>query len=205
MRPDEFLDEGAWLLAGFALPEAEQLVAEVEKISAAAPFRHLTVPTGGTMSVAMTNCGRVGWFSDRRGYRYTRQDPLSDRDWPAMPDLFLALARRAGEHAGYKGFDPDACLINRYEPDAKMGLHQDRDEGDLTQPIVSVSLGVPAVFLWGGKKRADKTRRFAVEHGDVVVWGGPSRLVFHGVMPLKEAEHPLTGMLRYNLTFRSAL
>ena len=154
------------------------------------------------MSVAMTNCGRVGWVSDRRGYRYDPIDPDSGKAWPLMPESFLDLAARAAAEGGFANYDPDACLINRYAAGAKLGLHQDRDEEDPVSPIVSVSLGLPATFLWGGKKRGDAVRRFRLESGDVVVWGGPARFTYHGVAPLKPGEHPLTGTVRLNLTFR---
>jgi len=154
------------------------------------------------MSVAMTNCGRLGWVSDRRGYRYDPVDPDSGRTWPELPPVFLELAVNAAAEAGFPGYDPDACLINRYRAGAKLGMHQDRDEDDQWAPIVSVSLGLPAVFLWGGKKRADPVRRLRVENGDVAVWGGPARFVYHGVAPLKAGDHPLTGNVRLNLTFR---
>lgn len=201
----ETLADGAVLLRGFAGAEAPALLAEIAAIAEAAPFRHLITPGGFRMSVAMTNCGAVGWISDRRGYRYGVDDPETGRPWPAMPPLFRALADRAAQAAGFPGFEPEACLINRYAPGARLTLHQDRDEGNLSHPIVSVSLGVPATFLFGGLDRKDKPRRFRVEHGDVAVWGGPSRLAFHGVDALKPGHHPLTGELRYNLTFRKAL
>lgn len=198
------LDVGAVVLGGFAFAEAEALLAEIKRISDAAPFRHLVTPGGKSMSVAMTNCGTFGWVSDRRGYRYESHDPFSGKPWPAMPALFQKLAREAAESAGYAGFTPEACLINRYAPGSRLTLHQDRDEAQYDQPIVSVSLGVPATFLWGGTERRDRTRRVPLQHGDVVVWGGPSRLHFHGIADLKQSEHPLTGALRYNLTFRQA-
>jgi len=201
-RSVEQLEEGAVLLRGFASGEAAELVEEVERIAAAAPFRHLVTPGGYSMSVAMTNCGRVGWVSDRRGYRYDPRDPDSGAPWPAIPERFLCLAQRAAAEGGFANYDPDACLINRYAAGSKLGLHQDRDEEDHWSPIVSVSLGLPAVFLWGGKRRADPVRRLRVENGDVAVWGGPARFVYHGVAPLKAGEHPLTGALRINLTFR---
>lgn len=203
-QPDLILGEGAMRLSGFAEAEAESLMTASGEVAAAAPFRHLVTPGGRTMSVAMTNCGEVGWVSDRRGYRYDRVDPESGRPWPAMPQAFRSLAERAAAAAGYPRFAPDACLVNRYAGGARLTLHQDRDEGDLGQPIVSVSLGLPAIFLWGGLSRGDRTRRIPLEHGDVVVWGGASRLAFHGIMPLKGGEHPLTGAYRYNLTFRRA-
>ena len=206
-RQDADLSPGARLLAGFAEAEAEapRILTAIRAVAAAAPFRHLTVPGGHTMSVAMTNCGASGWVSDRRGYRYEPDDPVSGLPWPTMPPLLRGLARRAAAAAGYDGFDPDACLINRYAPGARMGLHQDKDEAMRAAPIVSVSLGLPARFLWGGPARADKVERIPLLHGDVVVWGGPSRMAFHGVDPLKDGDHPLTGALRYNLTFRRAL
>jgi DNA oxidative demethylase len=200
-RTNEPLEEGAVILRGFVRNPAA-LLAEVDRIAAAAPFRYLVVPGGHTMSVAMTNCGRVGWISDRTGYRYDPVDPDTGQPWPAMPEPFLKLAREAAGEAGFPHYDPDACLINRYAPGAKLGLHQDRDEDDPVAPIVSVSLGLPATFLWGGKRRADPVRRFRLESSDVVVWGGPARFVYHGVSPLKDGEHPLTGALRINLTFR---
>ena len=198
----EPLEEGAVLLRGFAAARAAELVAEVERIALAAPFRYLTVPGGYTMSVAMTNCGRVGWVSDRTGYRYDPVDPGSGSVWPAMPAVFLDLAARAAAEGGFAGYAPDACLINRYSAGSKLGLHQDKDEQDAWAPIVSVSLGLPAVFLWGGKRRGDPVRRMRLESGDIVVWGGPARFIYHGVAPLKDGEHPLTGRTRINLTFR---
>lgn len=199
------LAEGAVVLRGFASRKAPQLLAAVKEIAAAAPFRHLETPGGYRMSVAMTNCGRAGWVSDRRGYRYEALDPLSGRPWPPMPVEFAALAARAANEAGLGDFDPDVCLINRYEPGARLSLHQDRDERQLGAPIVSVSLGLPAVFLWGGLRRSDRPRRIDLSSGDVVVWGGPSRLVYHGVAPLADGVHELTGRCRINLTFRKAL
>jgi len=198
----EPLEEGAVLLRAFALAEAPRLIEEAGQVAHAAPFRHLVTPGGHTMSVAMTNCGRVGWVSDRTGYRYDPVDPETQKPWPAMPPAFLDLAARAAAEGGFEGYDPDACLINRYEAGAKLGLHQDRDENDAWSPIVCVSLGVPAVFLWGGKKRSDPIRRMRLEQGDVVVWGGPARFIYHGVAPIKASEHPLTGAARINLTFR---
>ena len=198
----EPLEEGAVLLRGFAGAEARALLDEVRQIAEAAPFRHLVTPGGYSMSVAMTNCGRVGWVSDRSGYRYDPVDPDTGRAWPPMPEAFLDLALGAAGAAGFAGYQPDACLINRYVAGAKLGLHQDRDEEDAWAPIVSVSLGLPATFLWGGKRRADPVRRLRVENGDVAVWGGPARFVYHGVAPLKGGEHALTGEARINLTFR---
>jgi alkylated DNA repair protein (DNA oxidative demethylase) len=196
------LADGAVLLRGWAIGRQSELVAALHAVVAAAPFRHMTTPGGHQMSVAMTNCGAVGWVTDRSGYRYDRNDPQGARPWPAMPLPFRELAACAAAEAGFGGFSPDACLINRYQPGARMSLHQDRDELDLAAPIVSVSLGLPATFLFGGLKRSDKPRRFRLEHGDVVVWGGPARLAFHGVAPLADGEHGLMGRRRINLTFR---
>ena len=203
-RKSILLDEGAMLLGGFALDQSDALVATIMAIAKAAPFRHLVTPGGKTMSVSMTNSGRLGWVSDRRGYRYEPIDPLSGQSWPEMPEAFAQLAHDAAAQASYADFRPDACLINRYAPGSRLTLHQDRDEGNYDWPIVSVSLGVPATFLWGGKTRSDKVRRIALQHGDAVVWGGQSRLNFHGISDMKPGEHPLTGDLRYNLTFRKA-
>jgi alkylated DNA repair protein (DNA oxidative demethylase) len=203
-REDVELAPGAMLLAGFARPFETALVAGLERIVAEAPFRHLITPSGHRMSVAMTNCGSVGWVSERSGYRYDAIDPDSGRAWPPMPDAFRDLAAEAASRAGFAPFIPDACLINRYEPGAKLSLHQDKDERDFDAPIVSVSLGLPAVFLWGGARRADTPRRIPLAHGDIVVFGGPSRLTYHGILPLKDGRHPLTGAFRINLTFRKA-
>lgn len=201
---DEIIDEGAMLLRGFALKEDEVLLAAIETILARSPFRHLQTPGGKFMSVAMTNCGEAGWHSDRRGYRYTILDPLSGQKWPPMPECFSALAAQAAVKANFPPLAPDVCLINCYQPGASMSLHQDRDEGDFSQPIVSISLGLPAIFLWGGKARGDRPKRYELFHGDVVVWGGPSRLNYHGVMKLKPGQHGKLGEQRYNLTFRQA-
>jgi alkylated DNA repair protein (DNA oxidative demethylase) len=201
MLPMEPLEDGAVLLRGFADSEATSLIDAVSRIVQTAAFRHLVVPGGHTMSVAMSNCGRVGWVSDRTGYRYDPVDPDTGTPWPAMPPAFLDLAARAAAEAGFAGYVPDACLINRYVAGAKLSLHQDRDEKDAWAPIVSVSLGLPATFLWGGKRRSDPVRRLRLESGDVVVWGGPARFIYHGVAPLKYGDHPLTGPARINLTF----
>ena len=195
---------GAVLLRGFAIAQAEALMACVDQITAQVPLRHLQTPGGLAMSVAMSNCGSWGWTSDRHGYRYVQQDPLSGNNWPAMPAAWLELAAQAAAATGYPGFVPDACLINQYLPGTKMSLHQDRDEKDFAQPIVSVSLGLPVVFLFGGSKRSDKPQRLRLEHGDVVVWGGLARLAFHGVMTLADGEHAQLGRQRINLTFRRA-
>ncbi|MFM9923137.1 DNA oxidative demethylase AlkB [Variovorax sp. H27-G14] len=206
----EALGPGACMLPGFALPFVDELLPAIEALTARAPFRHLVTPGGFTMSVALTNCGALGWTSDRHGYRYSATDPASGLPWPPMPDPFMRLAREAAAAAGFSGvsgFAPDACLVNRYAPGARLSLHQDKDERDHGAPIVSVSLGMPATFLFGGLARTDKPARVPLVHGDVVVWGGPDRLRFHGVLPLKDQPHPLASQLgatRINLTFRKA-
>ncbi len=193
------------LLKGFVVPQESQIMREIDTIIQFAPLRHMVTPGGFTMSVAMTNCGSAGWVSDRKGYRYSPEDPDTGKPWPPMPGLFAELAKRAAEQAGFPDFHPDVCLINRYEPGARMSLHQDKDEQDLQAPIVSFSLGLPAIFLFGGLIRKDRRRRLPLENGDAVVWGGASRLAYHGINPLKGGDHPLTGRCRYNLTFRCAL
>ena len=198
------LAPGAVLLHDFALTAAPQLLADIAQVTSAAPLRHLITPGGFRMSVAMSNCGPLGWVSDESGYRYSATDPLSGQPWPAMPASFRALAAEAASRAGFDAFEPDACLINRYEPGARLTLHQDRDERDKGQPIVSISLGLPATFLFGGAKRNDRPQRMPLVHGDVVVWGGPSRLAYHGVSPLADGEHAATGRCRFNLTLRRA-
>ena len=200
----ETIAEGAALLRGLVRPVAAELIAALRDVVAQAPFRHMQTPGGHQMSVAMTNCGDVGWVTDRSGYRYDSADPETGKPWPAIPPSFRKLAADAATAGGFADFSPDACLVNRYEPGARMSLHQDRDEKDFAAPIVSVSLGLPAIFLFGGLKRADKPRRFRLEHGDVVVWGGPSRLFFHGIAPLADGEHAIMGRQRINLTFRKA-
>lgn len=201
----ERLSEAAVVLQGFARDVAARLVAEVDSITAVAPFRNMMTPGGFRMSVGMTNCGRAGWVTDRKGYRYEQIDPITGAPWPAMPEAFRFLAESAAAAAGYPGFEPDACLINRYEPGTRLSLHRDENERDLAAPIVSVSLGLPAIFLFGGNRRGDRPRRILLESGDIVVWGGPDRLVYHGIAPLAEGDDPLTGNRRINLTFRKAL
>ena len=202
--PREILCTGAVKLRGFAQKYQTELFAGLREVPAKAPFRHMVTPGGFRMSVAMTNCGALGWISDETAYRYDRVDPETKKAWPEMPDRFLKLASSAAAEAGFDKFFPDACLINRYEPGSKLSLHQDRNERDFEQPIVSVSLGVSATFLFGGLCRSDKAERILVEHGDVIVCGGPARLRYHGVMPLKESFHLLAGRNRFNLTFRKA-
>lgn len=200
----EPLAPGAVILRRFASQEAEHTLALIDAVAQQAPFRQMATPGGHRMSVAMTSCGTRGWVTDAQGYRYATRDPQSQHPWPAMPDVLLQMAQRAAGEAGYSDFTPDACLINRYAPGAKMSLHQDKDEHNLGAPIVSVSLGLPALFLFAGLTRTSPARRCLLEHGDVVVWGGPSRLFYHGILPLKPGNHPLTGEFRYNLTFRDA-
>jgi alkylated DNA repair protein (DNA oxidative demethylase) len=198
----EPLTPGAVVLRAFALPHAPEILTDVTRVIAAAPLRHLVTPGGFRMSVSMTNCGALGWVSDPSGYRYSRVDPETGRPWPAMPASFQRLAAAAAERAGFAPLRPDACLINRYAPGARLTLHQDKDELDLEAPIVSVSLGVAATFLFGGLTRKERPRPVPVCHGDVVVWGGPSRLRYHGVKALEDGSHPATGDCRLNLTFR---
>ncbi|MDB5378847.1 MAG: 2OG-Fe(II) oxygenase domain protein [Rubritepida sp.] len=201
----EAMGQGAVLLRGKALSLEAEILTALKNITAQAPFRRMTTPGGFLMSVAMTNCGSAGWVTDRTGYRYDRIDPETGRPWPSLPPAFLQLAAQAAAEAGYEDFRPDACLINRYEPGARLSLHQDKNERDYAHPIVSVSLGLPATFQFGGPKRTDPVRKFALRHGDVAVWGGPSRLFFHGVPELKDGEHETLGRMRINLTFRGAL
>jgi DNA oxidative demethylase len=204
-RAVQLLSEAAVVLRGFARDTAARLVAEVDGITAVAPFRNMVTPGGFRMSVGMTNCGRAGWVTDRKGYRYEPVDPVTGNPWPQMPEVFRRLAERAALAGGYPGFEPDACLMNLYEPGTRLSLHRDENERDLSAPIVSVSLGLPAIFLFGGNHRNDRSRRVPLESGDVVVWGGSDRLVYHGVAPLAEGYDPLTGSRRINLTFRKAL
>jgi alkylated DNA repair protein (DNA oxidative demethylase) len=202
---EQSLGAGATLLRGFAVADSAQLLEAITQVSRQSPFRHMTTPGGFQMSVGMTNCGAVGWVTDRTGYRYDAYDPTTRTRWPAMPTVLSELATRAAARGGFADFLPDACLINRYEPGSRLSLHQDKDERDLGAPVVSVSLGLQAVFLFGGPRRESKTQPIPVAHGDVVVWGGPSRLWYHGVRPLKDGEHPELGRRRINLTFRKAL
>ena len=204
-RAVQLLSEAAVVLRGFARDTAARLIAEVDGITAVAPFRNMVTPGGFRMSVGMTNCGRAGWVTDRKGYRYEPVDPVTGNPWPQMPEVFRRLAERAALAGGYPGFEPDACLMNLYEPGTRLSLHRDENERDLSAPIVSVSLGLPAIFLFGGNHRNDRSRRVPLESGDVVVWGGPDRLVYHGVAPLADGNDPLTGSRRINLTFRKAL
>jgi alkylated DNA repair protein (DNA oxidative demethylase) len=199
------LGPGAVLLRGRALPVERPILAAIDAIVAKSPFRRMVTPGGFAMSVAMTNCGAAGWITDRRGYRYDPHDPLSGLPWPPMPDLFVRLATAAAADAGFRGFVPDSCLINCYEPGARLSLHQDRNERDFGQPIVSVSLGLPATFQFGGCRRESRPMAVRLRHGDVAVWGGVSRLAYHGILALKDGEHPAVGRRRLNLTLRKAL
>lgn len=193
------------LLSGFVLPYADELLDQVQAVVGVAPWRQMQTPGGRQMGVAMSNCGAVGWISDRHGYRYAATDPRSGQPWPAMPVIFSDLARRAAAQAGFADFEPDCCLLNRYRPGTRLSLHRDQDERDFTAPIVSVSLGIAATFLLGGQQRRDPVLRIPLRHGDVVVWGGPARLRYHGILPLKPDTHPRLGSQRFNLTFRKAL
>jgi alkylated DNA repair protein (DNA oxidative demethylase) len=200
----ERIGDCAFVLRGFALPLIDQLLPALERIQTLSPFRHMITPGGFKMSVALTNCGRFGWITDRRGYRYTRVDPETCQPWPCMPDVFMTLAQSAAIEAGYPTFEPDACLINHYEPGTRLTLHQDKNERSFDYPIVSVSLGIPATFLFGGTERSDPVKKIQLLHGDVVVWGGKDRLRYHGISQLKEATHPVLGPKRINFTFRKA-
>ena len=201
----EQIGQNAFVLRGFALPRIEDLLSALESVQQQAPFRHMVTPGGFTMSAALSSCGSYGWMSDRKGYRYTPTDPQTGLPWPAIPEVFMELARTAALTCGFPGFMPDACLINRYVPGAKMSMHQDKDEQQLQWPVVSVSLGLPAVFLFGGFARQDKAQRINLLHGDVVVWGGEDRLRFHGVLPIKPGYQPQLGEQRINFTFRKAM
>jgi alkylated DNA repair protein (DNA oxidative demethylase) len=196
------LGDGISLLRGLA--DTSRLFPLVQRIAAVAPFRHLVTPGGQTMSVAMTNCGNVGWVSDRSGYRYSSRDPLTDLDWPRMPEEFMRLALAAATAGGFPAFMPDACLINRYSPGARLTAHRDADEQNFAQPIVSVSMGLPASFAFYGLARGGRGQTVALADGDVLVWGGASRLVYHAVRPVKPGHHSITGNHRFNLTFRHA-
>jgi len=200
----EAIGPQSFVLRSFAQPYADALMQGVDDVTAQSPFRHMDTPGGYTMSVALTNCGQLAWTTHARGYRYSRIDPMTGAPWPDLPDAFLRLAQAAAAEAGFPGFAPDACLVNRYEPGSRLSLHQDKNERDYDAPIVSVSLGMPAVFLFGGNERSDKTRRVPLFHGDVVVWGGVDRLRYHGVMPMKDLPHPKLGSLRINFTLRKA-
>lgn len=198
----EELCPGAVVLRGFALPDESAIFEALRHITIAAPFRHMMTPGGFRMSVAMTNCGSYGWVSNSSGYRYDATDPDSGKPWPRMPDVLLKLAQNAAASAGFTNYKPDVCLINRYAPGSRLSLHQDKNERDFDAPIVSVSLGIPAIFLWGGLCRQDRPMRVPLMHGDVVVWGGAARLRYHGVLPIKQEYHRLTGLYRINLAFR---
>jgi alkylated DNA repair protein (DNA oxidative demethylase) len=200
----DVLGAGTAFLSGYAFDAQGELFSALKRVVERSPFRNMVTPGGFRMSVAMTNCGRLGWVTDRSGYRYDQIDPETGQAWPEMPAPFLELAVSAAAEAGFPNFAPDACLVNRYEAGSRLSLHQDKNERDFTQPIVSVSLGLPATFLFGGLERADKTQRVYVVHGDVLVWGGPARLRYHGIAPLRDGVHVLAGSVRYNLTFRNA-
>ena len=200
----EQIGEQSYVLRGYALPWIERLLPELRAVLAQSPFRQMLTPGGFTMSAALSSCGDLGWMTDTSGYRYTPLDPRSQQPWPVMPQVLRELAVLAAADAGFIDFAPDACLINRYVPGAKMSLHQDKNERRYSEPVVSVSLGLPAIFLFGGHERSGKTQKVSLFHGDVVVWGGVDRLRFHGVMPIKDGVHPIMGPQRINLTFRTA-
>ncbi|UXV17193.1 DNA oxidative demethylase AlkB [Pseudomonas fluorescens] len=200
----EQIGEESYVLRGYALPWIERLLPELRQVLAQSPFRQMVTPGGFTMSAALSSCGELGWTTDTAGYRYSPLDPRSQQPWPAMPSALRELATLAAAEAGFSEFSPDACLINRYVPGAKMSLHQDKNERSYNAPVVSVSLGLPAIFLFGGPERSSKTQKISLFHGDIVVWGGVDRLRFHGVMPIKEGVHPVMGPQRINLTFRTA-
>lgn len=200
----EQIGEQSYVLRGFALPWIDRLLPELRSVLAQSPFRRMVTPGGFTMSAALSSCGALGWTTDSAGYRYSAVDPRSQQPWPALPEALRQLAVQAASAAGFADFVPDACLINRYVPGAKMSLHQDKNERDYSAPVVSVSLGLPAIFLFGGHERSDKTQKISLFHGDVVVWGGVDRLCYHGVMPVKEGVHPIMGPQRINLTLRTA-
>ena len=200
----ERISDQAFALRGFALPKAKELLAARDSVLLQAPLRQMQTPGGYTMSARLSSCGALGWITDRDGYHYSPLDPLSARPWPAMPGVFLALAAAAASSAGFSGFVPDSCLINAYAPGAKMSLHQDKNERCHTAPIVSISLGLPAIFQFGGFERSDPTQRIALFHGDIMVWGGVDRLRYHGVMPIKPGHHSLLGEQRINITLRQA-
>lgn len=204
MDADDRIGEASILLCGFACPGDTAIIRAIKSIARRSPFRHMSTRGGYSMSAAMTNCGDCGWVSDARGYRYETIDPLTGKPWPDMPGMLARLGHRAAAAAGFSDFHPDACLVNRYVPGSRMSLHQDRDEADFDQPIVSVSLGIPATFLWGGLKRRDRPEKITLVHGDVVVWGGPDRLRYHGIATVRDDRHPLTDHARINLTFRKA-
>lgn len=201
---DEQIGEQSWVLRGFALPVIDELLPALDGILAAAPLRHMMTPGGFSMSVGTSSCGALGWITDRSGYRYSAVDPLTGKPWPAMPEMLSELAQAAAQRAGFADFHADSCLINQYVPGAKMSLHQDKDENAYAAPIVSLSLGLPAMFLFGGFSRSDKSQRIPLLHGDMVVWGGVDRLRFHGVLPIKPGQHPRLGERRINLTLRVA-
>lgn len=202
--PPQVIAGGAVLLRGWAAVHAHAWIAAVQQVLAQQPFQAAFTASGLPMSVRTSNCGEWGWAASRSGYGYTRSDPATGMPWPAMPTFLKQQAQALAAQAGYPGFDPDVCLINSYDVGAKMGLHHDADEKDHAAPIVSVSLGLPCTFVWGGLQRSDPVRSFRLEHGDVLVWGGASRMVFHGVRPLQAGQHHLLGAQRWNLTFRMA-
>lgn len=196
------ISDQSYLIKGAVIEKADELITEINSITRSSPLRQMQTRRGHYLGAKMTNCGDLGWIGDDKGYRYSSLDPLTNQPWPRMPTMFKTLAREMASSVGFEDFEPDVCLINQYMPKVGMGLHQDKDEQDLSQPIVSLSLGVPAIFLFGGYQRSDSVSYHLLEHGDVVIWGGIDRLRFHGIQPLKLGHHRLTGQMRYNLTFR---
>jgi len=189
---------GATLMRGLAQAQDGEFLEAMQGVLSAAPLHHATTPTGLPMGVMVSDCGTPEAF--RR--RWDPANPAVRQMWPPMPRALLDFSLRCAVRAGFPLFRPDTCHVNRYQAGTKLGLHQDRHECDMSQPIVSVSFGLECVFLLGGLERTDSPKRILLEHGDVIVWGGPSRMRFHGVQPLKPGHHPLTGPYRYNLTFR---
>ena len=200
----ERISDQAFVLRGFALPAIKELLTAIDSVLLQSPLRQMQTPGGFTMSARLSSCGDLGWTTDRDGYRYSPVDPLNACPWPDMPGVFLALAEAAANTAGFEGFVPDACLINAYAPGARMSLHQDKNERSYTAPIVSISLGLPAIFQFGGFERSAPAQRISLFHGDIMVWGGVDRLRFHGVMPIKPGQHDLLGEQRINITLRQA-
>lgn len=205
LLPSIAITSHAVLFPARAQHQDTDILSWIHAVEAVAPFRTMTTPRGLPMKAAITNAGTVGWVSDRHGYRYSAVDPMTGKPWPVLNDDVVNLVCQAAGDAGFPGFRPDVCLINRYDVGAGMGAHRDEDEQDFSAPIVSISLGLPARFFFGGLERTGPTVAVPLAHGDVLVWGGPDRLRYHGVRPLKPGSHPLTGSRRFNLTFRKAL
>lgn len=200
--PIEEIYPDLFVLANFV--DTNPLMVQVERITKVSPFRKMMTPNGHYTGVALTNCGDFGWTSDRNEYRYSSSDPLNNQPWLAIPESFKALAKNAAHVAGFKDFEPDACLINQYLIGTKLGSHQDKNEKDFSQPIVSVSIGLSAVFQIFGNQRAGQAINYRLYDGDVVVWGNSARLCYHGVRTLSAAELDPTCQQRINITFRKS-